>query len=46
MNPDNTVINLVRNKAATDKKLAVELGSPNNVRVFEADITDYNALKA
>ncbi|KAI7763804.1 hypothetical protein LZL87_012702 [Fusarium oxysporum] len=29
-NPDNTVIGLVRNKAATDKKLAEELGSPNN----------------
>lgn len=46
MNSDNTVINLVRNKAATDKKLAEELGSPNNVHVFEADIADYNVLKA
>ncbi|KAL5617812.1 hypothetical protein FOVSG1_000034 [Fusarium oxysporum f. sp. vasinfectum] len=45
MNPDNTVIGLVRNKAATDKKLAEELGSPNNVHAFEADIIDYNALK-
>ncbi|KAF5542434.1 protoporphyrinogen oxidase [Fusarium napiforme] len=44
-NLDNTVIGLVRNKAATEKKLAQELGSPKNVHVLEADITDYNALK-
>ncbi|KAI1061142.1 hypothetical protein LB506_011539 [Fusarium annulatum] len=29
-NPDNTVIGLARNKAATEKKLAEELGSPQN----------------
>lgn len=33
------------NKAATDKMLAEELSSPNNVHIFEADITDFNALK-
>ncbi|KAG5744105.1 hypothetical protein H9Q70_013194 [Fusarium xylarioides] len=44
-NPDNTVIGLVHNKAATEKKLAQELGSPKNVHVLEADITDYNTLK-
>ncbi|KAL9573946.1 hypothetical protein ACKAV7_001890, partial [Fusarium commune] len=31
--------------AATDKKLAEELGSPKNLHIFEADITDYNAFK-
>ncbi|KAF4334733.1 protoporphyrinogen oxidase [Fusarium beomiforme] len=44
-NPKNTVIGLVRNKAATEKKLAKGLDSPSNVHIFEADITDYHALK-
>ncbi|KAF5970000.1 protoporphyrinogen oxidase, partial [Fusarium bulbicola] len=43
--PNNTVIGLVRNKVASDKKLAEELGSPNNVYTLEADITNYHALK-
>lgn len=44
-NRKNTVIGLVRNKAATEEKLAEELGSSNNVYILEADITDYHALK-
>ncbi|KAG4293422.1 hypothetical protein FPRO06_00007 [Fusarium proliferatum] len=44
-NPDNTIIGLARNKAAAEKKLAEELGSPHNVYILEADITDYHALK-
>ncbi|KAF4437386.1 hypothetical protein F53441_13063 [Fusarium austroafricanum] len=44
-NPENTVIGLVRNKVATEKKVAQELGSPSNVYIFQADITDYDALK-
>ncbi|PCD46648.1 hypothetical protein AU210_002049 [Fusarium oxysporum f. sp. radicis-cucumerinum] len=42
INPNNS---LMSNKAATDKMLAEELSSPNNVHIFEADITDFNALK-
>ncbi|KAI1017333.1 hypothetical protein LB503_013395 [Fusarium chuoi] len=43
--PDNTVIGLVRNKAATNKKLAKELSSPDKVYIVDADITNYHALK-
>ncbi|KAK4638730.1 hypothetical protein QC761_704950 [Podospora bellae-mahoneyi] len=43
----NTVIALVRNKSATEKKVsedAVLQGRPN-IYILQADITDYNALK-
>lgn len=44
-NPANTVFGLVRDKAATDKKVKAELGSRANVHIVEADVTNYNALK-
>ncbi|KAF5679184.1 protoporphyrinogen oxidase [Fusarium heterosporum] len=43
---NNTIIELVRNKAATDDKIARDLGPSSNVHILEADITDYNSLKA
>lgn len=36
---------LVRNKEATEEKIAVEIGA-SNITVVQADITDTNALKA
>ncbi|KAG5659715.1 hypothetical protein KAF25_002274 [Fusarium avenaceum] len=42
---DNTVIGLVRDKSATDAKIAEELGSLSNIHILEADITNYEALK-
>ncbi|KAK1830666.1 hypothetical protein QBC39DRAFT_434709 [Podospora conica] len=46
-NPSNTVIGLVRNKAETDEKIAQDpdFKGRTNVHIFEADITNYNALK-
>ena len=44
--PENTVIGLVRDKSATDKKISEELKVQlSNVHILEADITDYDALK-
>ncbi|KAI9797714.1 MAG: hypothetical protein M1833_005375 [Piccolia ochrophora] len=42
-NPSNTVIGTVRDKKATEKKLAAD--GIKNVTLFEADITDLPALK-
>jgi NAD(P)-dependent dehydrogenase (short-subunit alcohol dehydrogenase family) len=42
-NSSNTVIGLVRNKAATDERLAKD--GIKNVTIIEADITDYAALQ-
>jgi NAD(P)-dependent dehydrogenase (short-subunit alcohol dehydrogenase family) len=41
----NIVVGIVRDKAATDKKVADELPDRSNITILEADITDYNALK-
>ena len=41
----NTIIGLVRDRAATEKKINEELGSRSNVHIIQADITDYDALK-
>jgi short-subunit dehydrogenase len=44
--PENTVIGLVRDKPATDKKLPEELkGQLSKVHILQADITDYDTLK-
>ncbi|KAI6785466.1 uncharacterized protein J7T54_007109 [Emericellopsis cladophorae] len=43
---DNSVIGIVRNKAATDARVKAELPDRNNIHILEADITDYQALKA
>ncbi|KAI1819498.1 NAD(P)-binding protein [Xylaria intraflava] len=40
-NPSNTVIGIVRNKPATDKKVAEELGGRNNIHIL--GITDLTA---
>ena len=42
----NTVIGLARNKDSTDKKVASELNQLKNVHILQADLTDYDALKA
>lgn len=43
--PSNTVVGLVRNKAATDAKAAKD-GLPKNVHIIEADITSLPAQQA
>ncbi|KAK3938299.1 hypothetical protein QBC46DRAFT_390633 [Diplogelasinospora grovesii] len=42
---DNLVIGLVRNKAATEKKVAAELGDRPNVHILHGDLTNYASLK-
>ncbi|KAL6353711.1 hypothetical protein LRP88_12699 [Fusarium phalaenopsidis] len=42
---DSLVVGLVRNKVSTERKITEELGSPDNIRIVEADITNYDALK-
>ncbi|KAL4960379.1 NAD(P)-binding protein [Aspergillus stella-maris] len=44
--PQNTVIGIVRDKPATDAKIVESLDGRKNIFILEADITDYNALKA
>jgi NAD(P)-dependent dehydrogenase (short-subunit alcohol dehydrogenase family) len=41
---ENLVVGLVRNKLSTERKIAEELGSTDNIRIVEADITNYDAL--
>ncbi|KFY80600.1 hypothetical protein V499_00571 [Pseudogymnoascus sp. VKM F-103] len=43
-NPANTVFGLVRNKAATESKVAAEIGR-ENIHIIQADTTDYVALE-
>ncbi|KAK4233438.1 hypothetical protein C8A03DRAFT_19494 [Achaetomium macrosporum] len=45
---NNTVVGIVRNKPATDKKLAEDpdLKGRTNIHILQADVTNYNALKA
>jgi NAD(P)-dependent dehydrogenase (short-subunit alcohol dehydrogenase family) len=42
---NNTVIGLVRNKAATDERVATELSGRSNITIMQADVCDYEALK-
>ncbi|KAI9045163.1 NAD(P)-binding protein [Aspergillus affinis] len=42
--PNNLVIGLVRNKAATEEKVSKEIPG-GNVHLVEGDLTDYDALK-
>jgi hypothetical protein len=35
----------VRNKAATDKRVAEELSERSNITILEADLTNYDSLK-
>ncbi|KAF2272615.1 NAD(P)-binding protein [Westerdykella ornata] len=41
----NTVIGIVRDKTATDKRVKDELNGRPNITILQADITDYAALK-
>ncbi|KAF2682326.1 NAD(P)-binding protein [Lentithecium fluviatile CBS 122367] len=41
----NTVIGIVRNKPATDKRVAEELTERSNITILQADMTDYDAIK-
>ncbi|GAW17413.1 hypothetical protein ANO14919_068700 [Xylariales sp. No.14919] len=43
--PNNLIVGLVRDKAATEKKVAAELGDRPNVKVLHADLTKYASLK-
>ena len=39
------VVGLVRNKAATEQKVATELGKRSNVHIVHGDLTNYASLK-
>ncbi|RYP17380.1 hypothetical protein DL765_004580 [Monosporascus sp. GIB2] len=41
----NLVVGLVRDKAATEKKVAAEMGDRSNVHILHADLTNYASLK-
>ncbi|KAI1127401.1 hypothetical protein F5Y10DRAFT_242971 [Nemania abortiva] len=43
-NPENTVIGLVRNKAATEEKVSKELGTRRNIHILQADMTNYDSI--
>ncbi|KAI5868243.1 short-chain dehydrogenase [Durotheca rogersii] len=43
--PNNLIIGLVRDKVATDKKVAQELGDLPNVHIVQGDITNYEELE-
>jgi NAD(P)-dependent dehydrogenase (short-subunit alcohol dehydrogenase family) len=43
--PKNLVVGLVRDKAATEMKVAAELGDHSNVHILHADLTSYTSLK-
>ncbi|KAK3326922.1 hypothetical protein B0T19DRAFT_148903 [Cercophora scortea] len=44
-NANNIVIGIVRNKKATDERVANELTGRINITILEADVTDYEAVK-
>ncbi|KAF4634343.1 hypothetical protein G7Y89_g3767 [Cudoniella acicularis] len=44
-NPANTVVGLVRNKTATEKKVSEELPDRKNIRLVRGDLDDYVSLK-
>ncbi|PSE77102.1 hypothetical protein C7G91_18755, partial [Acinetobacter nosocomialis] len=43
--PANLVVGLVRDKAATEKKVAEELGGRTNIHILHGDLTSYESLK-
>lgn len=43
--PENLVVGLVRNKTATEEKVAAELGSRPNVHILHGDLENYVSLK-
>ncbi|KAL2820561.1 NAD(P)-binding protein [Aspergillus cavernicola] len=44
--PSNTVVAIVRDKSATEKRVLEELNARPNIHVLHANLTDYNSLKA
>ncbi|KAL8725580.1 MAG: hypothetical protein Q9166_007266 [cf. Caloplaca sp. 2 TL-2023] len=42
---ENLVVGLVRDKAATEKKIAAELGDRPNIHILHGDLTKYASLK-
>ncbi|GAP88220.1 putative short chain dehydrogenase [Rosellinia necatrix] len=44
--PNNLVVGIVRGKAATEKKVAEEIGSRPNIHIVYADLTKYETIKA
>ncbi|TVY84580.1 putative oxidoreductase [Lachnellula suecica] len=45
-NPNNVVVAMVRNKAATESKVAAEISGKKNIFVVQGDLTDVESLKA
>ncbi|KAL8917622.1 MAG: hypothetical protein Q9172_005763 [Xanthocarpia lactea] len=43
--PKNLVVGLVRDKAATEKRVVAELGDRSNVHILHGDLTSYDSLK-
>ncbi|PMD32214.1 putative short chain dehydrogenase [Hyaloscypha variabilis F] len=43
--PKSIVVGLVRDKSATEKKVAAELGDRSNVHILHGDLTSYASLK-
>lgn len=43
--PSNLVIGLVRDKSATEKKVAAEFGDRTNVHILTGDLASYDSLK-
>ncbi|KAI5855066.1 hypothetical protein GGS23DRAFT_608198 [Durotheca rogersii] len=43
--PKNTVVGIVRNKPPTDARVASELRGRSNIKILEADLTNYDQLK-
>ncbi|KAI0444120.1 NAD(P)-binding protein [Xylaria telfairii] len=43
-NPENTVVGLARNRAATEEKVSKELGARPNVHILQADMNDYGSI--
>lgn len=45
-NPSNTVVGLVRNKAATEAKVAEELkDAPGKIHILATDLDSYDSIK-
>ncbi|KAI0116374.1 hypothetical protein GGR51DRAFT_501144 [Nemania sp. FL0031] len=44
-NPENTIVGIARNKAATEEKVFKELGGQRNVHILQADMTNYDSIQ-
>ncbi|KAL1864862.1 hypothetical protein Daus18300_007429 [Diaporthe australafricana] len=44
-NPENTVVGIVRNKTATDERVAKELSGRSNITILQADLTKFESIK-